>query len=41
MTLGAGALLRPFDWSHTGGFVLLAAVLFLLLASVNRSARGR
>jgi hypothetical protein len=43
MTLAAGGLLlRPFadsDWPHLGGFVLLAGVLAVLLASVNRSAR--
>ena len=40
ITLAAGGLLHPVqDWPRLGGFVLLAAVLLLLLASVNRSAR--
>ena len=45
ITLAAGGLLlRPFahsDWPHLGGFLLLAGVLVVLLASVNRSARKR
>ena len=39
-----GLLLRPVadsDWPDLGGFLLLAGVLAVLLASVNRSARGR
>ena len=41
---GGGLLLRSFadsDWPHLGGFLLLAGVLVVLLASVNRSARKR
>jgi hypothetical protein len=45
ITLAAGGLLlRPAansDWPHLGGFLLLAGVLVVLLASVNRSARRR
>ena len=45
LTLAAGGLLlRSFansDWPHLGGFLLLAGVLAVLLASVNRSARRR
>jgi hypothetical protein len=41
-TLAAGGLLHPAtDWPRLGGFTLLAAVLLILLASVNRSARRR
>jgi len=42
MLIAAG-LLRPLaahDWAHLGGFVMLAAVLLILLVSVNSSARG-
>ena len=45
VTLAAGGLLlRLFansDWPHLGGFLLLAGVVVVLLASVNRSARRR
>jgi hypothetical protein len=37
-----GLLVRPLDhgvWRHVGGFVLLAGVLAVLLASVWRTAR--
>jgi hypothetical protein len=44
ITLAAGGTLHAFDtrdWPHLGGFILLAGVLLILLASVNRSARRR
>jgi hypothetical protein len=44
ITLAAGGMLHAFatrDWRHLGGFILLAGVLLILLASVNRSARRR
>ena len=44
ITLAAAGLLRPLaahEWAHLGGFILLAAVLLILLASTNRSARKR
>jgi hypothetical protein len=44
ITLGTGGMLHAFatrDWPHVGGFILLAGVLLILLASVNRSARRR
>jgi hypothetical protein len=45
ITLSAvGLLLRSVadgEWPHLGGFLLLAGVLAVLLASVNRSARKR
>ena len=45
ITLAAGGLLlRSFgdsDWPRLGGFLLLAGVLVVLIASVNRSARKR
>ena len=42
ITLAAAGLLRPLAvWAHLGGFILLAAVLLILLASTNRSARKR
>jgi hypothetical protein len=37
-----GLLVRPLDagaWEHLGGFILLAGVLGVLLASVSRTAR--
>jgi len=40
VTLAAAALLRHTDgWPRVGGFMLLAGVIVVLLASVNRSAR--
>jgi len=44
VTLVAAGVLRSVvadDWAHVGGFVLLAAVLVILLASTDRSARKR
>jgi hypothetical protein len=44
ITLAAGGLLRAVattGWPNLGGFLLLAAVLLTLLASVNRSASRR
>jgi hypothetical protein len=40
----AGLLVRPLAasaWEHLGGFILLAGVLFILIASVARAARAR
>jgi hypothetical protein len=43
LVIAAGGLLvRPLDagvWKHVGGFILLAGVLAVLLASVSRTAR--
>jgi hypothetical protein len=43
LVIAAGSLLvRPLDagvWEHLGGFILLAGVLGVLLASVSRTAR--
>ena len=45
ITLAAGGLVirsvANSDWRHLGGFLLLAGVLAVLFASVNRSARER
>lgn len=45
ITIAAGGLLirslAESDWPHLGGFLLLAGVIVVLLASVNRSARKR
>jgi hypothetical protein len=44
ITLAAAGLLRTLastPWQHLGGLLLLAAVLVVLVASVERSARGR
>jgi hypothetical protein len=42
ITLAAAGLLhRLAVWAHRGGFLLLAAVLLILLASTNRSACKR
>jgi hypothetical protein len=44
ITLLAGGLLRALatqDRAHLGGFILLAGVLLVFVASVNRSAGGR
>ena len=44
ITLGAAGIVRSFPtthWPHLGGFVLLAGVLVILLASVHRAARKR
>jgi hypothetical protein len=40
----AAALVRAVfhaSWAHMGGFVLLAGILIVLLASVARDARGQ
>ncbi len=42
ITLAAGGLLHSAEgWPRLGGFILLAGVLVILLASVNRSAGRR
>ena len=40
----AGLVVRPLadgEWKHTGGFLLLASLRCVLVASVDRGARGR
>jgi hypothetical protein len=40
----AGLLVRPLAasaWQHLGGFMLLAGVLLVLIASIARTARAR
>jgi membrane protein implicated in regulation of membrane protease activity len=44
LTVAAGGVFRALGashWPQLGGFIMLAAVLLILLASVNRSARRR
>jgi uncharacterized membrane protein len=43
LVAAAGLVIRPLlhgAWTHLGGFILLAGVLGLVLASVARSARA-
>jgi hypothetical protein len=44
VALAAGLVLKPLlsgAWEHAGGFILLAGVAVVLLASVSASARPR
>jgi hypothetical protein len=44
LTLAAAGVLRRLgagDWPHLAGFIMLAGVLMILLASVSQSARRR